>query len=206
MTKFHWVRPRLAKLRQRSALRLQSVAQRGLWRQAPHLNSSSWKHYPQHQAFCGSKWSYSTCTRHRSAHDASRELLEFLQERLIAKTGITNYFTRSMEAKIPPRLFGAWERRLVRHRLMLRFWASAKMDTSHSILHLPPISTRKSRTSPGVLPCMPTAAGGRGMVQNLDEVPKHAISMSVRQVLKAKDILAVVPDARKAAGDESARL
>jgi glucosamine-6-phosphate deaminase len=29
-------------------------------------------------------------------------------------------------------------------------------------------------------------------------VPKQAISMSVRQVLKAKEILAVVPDARKA--------
>jgi glucosamine-6-phosphate deaminase len=29
-------------------------------------------------------------------------------------------------------------------------------------------------------------------------VPRQAISMSVRQVLKAKEIIAVVPDARKA--------
>src|SRR4029077_3348592 len=39
---------------------------------------------------------------------------------------------------------------------------------------------------------------GEGWFKNLDEVPKQAVSMSVRQVLKAKEILAVVPDARKA--------
>jgi glucosamine-6-phosphate deaminase len=33
---------------------------------------------------------------------------------------------------------------------------------------------------------------------DLSEVPKQAISMSIRQILKSKEILAVVPDARKA--------
>jgi glucosamine-6-phosphate deaminase len=39
---------------------------------------------------------------------------------------------------------------------------------------------------------------GEGWFANLDTVPKQAISMSIQQVLKAKEILAVVPDTRKA--------
>jgi glucosamine-6-phosphate deaminase len=39
---------------------------------------------------------------------------------------------------------------------------------------------------------------GEGWFPNLDAVPKQAISMSIRQVMKAKEILAVVPDTRKA--------
>jgi glucosamine-6-phosphate deaminase len=38
-----------------------------------------------------------------------------------------------------------------------------------------------------------------GWFANISEVPRRAISMSVRQVLKAKEIIGVVPDARKAA-------
>jgi glucosamine-6-phosphate deaminase len=39
---------------------------------------------------------------------------------------------------------------------------------------------------------------GEAWFGDLSEVPKQAISMSVRQILKSKEILAVVPDARKA--------
>lgn len=39
---------------------------------------------------------------------------------------------------------------------------------------------------------------GEGWFASLSEVPKQAISMSVRQILKAREIIAVVPDARKA--------
>jgi glucosamine-6-phosphate deaminase len=37
-----------------------------------------------------------------------------------------------------------------------------------------------------------------GWFSTLSEVPKQAISMSIRQILRAKEIIAVVPDARKA--------
>jgi glucosamine-6-phosphate deaminase len=40
---------------------------------------------------------------------------------------------------------------------------------------------------------------GEGWFANISEVPRQAISMSIRQILKAKQIIAVVPDARKAA-------
>jgi glucosamine-6-phosphate deaminase len=39
---------------------------------------------------------------------------------------------------------------------------------------------------------------GEGWFANLDEVPEQAVSMSVRQILKSRDILAIVPDRRKA--------
>ena len=39
---------------------------------------------------------------------------------------------------------------------------------------------------------------GEGWFANLNEVPKQAISMSVRQILKAEEIICIAPDARKA--------
>jgi glucosamine-6-phosphate deaminase len=39
---------------------------------------------------------------------------------------------------------------------------------------------------------------GEGWFPDLDAVPSRAISMSIRQILKAREILCVVPDARKA--------
>jgi glucosamine-6-phosphate deaminase len=39
---------------------------------------------------------------------------------------------------------------------------------------------------------------GEGWFVSISEVPRQAISMSVRQIMKAREILVVVPDARKA--------
>ena len=39
---------------------------------------------------------------------------------------------------------------------------------------------------------------GEGWFKSLDEVPRRAISMSVKQILKAKNIICAVPDQRKA--------
>lgn len=39
---------------------------------------------------------------------------------------------------------------------------------------------------------------GEGWFAGLDEVPRQAISMTVKQILRAKEIIAVVPDRRKA--------
>lgn len=53
---------------------------------------------------------------------------------------------------------------------------------------------------------------GEGWFPSLDDVPRRAISMSIQQILKSREILCVVPDARKAravkeclAGEVSAR-
>ena len=39
---------------------------------------------------------------------------------------------------------------------------------------------------------------GEGWFAGLDDVPKQAISMSIKQILKAKEIVCIVPEARKA--------
>jgi glucosamine-6-phosphate deaminase len=39
---------------------------------------------------------------------------------------------------------------------------------------------------------------GEGWYASMDEVPKQAMSMSVRQILKSREILCSCPDARKA--------
>lgn len=39
---------------------------------------------------------------------------------------------------------------------------------------------------------------GEGWFADLSEVPRQAISMSIRQIMKAREIIVVVPDARKA--------
>jgi glucosamine-6-phosphate deaminase len=39
---------------------------------------------------------------------------------------------------------------------------------------------------------------GEGWFKSLDEVPRKALSMTIKQVLKARNIIAIVPDARKA--------
>ena len=39
---------------------------------------------------------------------------------------------------------------------------------------------------------------GEGWFRNIDEVPSQAISMSIRQILKARNVLCIVPDKRKA--------
>jgi len=39
---------------------------------------------------------------------------------------------------------------------------------------------------------------GEGWFKSLDEVPKRAISMSIKQIMKSKNIICTVPDARKA--------
>src|SRR6185312_8880770 len=45
---------------------------------------------------------------------------------------------------------------------------------------------------------------GEGWFASFDDVPKEAISMSVRQILKSESILCIVPDTRKAAAVKAA--
>ena len=39
---------------------------------------------------------------------------------------------------------------------------------------------------------------GEGWFKNLDEIPRQAISMSIKQIMKSKNIICTVPDSRKA--------
>ncbi len=129
-------------------------------------------------------------------HPAS--FCKYLLERLIRKTGITQYHL----------LDGTANPSEVIHRIgdLLQ---SALVDVTvagigkngHLAFNDPPADFQTEE--PYLIVNLDEACRrqqvGEGWFANLSEVPVQAISMSVRQILKAKEIISVVPDARKAA-------
>lgn len=122
---------------------------------------------------------------------------KYLLERLIHKTGITQYHF----------LDGNGDLERVIHQVgeALR---SAPVDVAfigigengHLAFNDPPANFQTEE--PYVLVDLDEACRrqqvGEGWFAHISEVPRQAISMSVRQILKAKEIVCVVPDIRKA--------
>ena len=130
-----------------------------------------------------------------TTHPAS--FCKFLQDRLISKTGITRLHL----------LNGAEDPRDVIRRTSEAI-SSAAIDISfvgigengHLAFNDPPADFETEEPYITVTldqECRQQQVG-EGWFASLDAVPTQAISMSVRQVLKAREILAVVPDTRKA--------
>src|SRR5215469_3463350 len=130
-----------------------------------------------------------------ASHPAS--FRKYLRERLIDKTGITKYHFLDGEGDVPEVV------RQVSAELM-----TAPIDVAfvgigengHLAFNDPPADFQTEE--PYIIvdldePCRRQQVG-EGWFKDLLEVPKRAISMSVRQILKAREILCVVPDARKA--------
>lgn len=128
-------------------------------------------------------------------HPAS--FCKFLQEHLIARTGITKYHL--LDGSLDP------EETI---RRTCKALSAAPIDITflgigengHVAFNDPPADFEIE--DPYIIVTLDQACRrqqvGEGWFKNLEAVPQQAISMSVRQVLKAKEILAVVPDARKA--------
>lgn len=128
-------------------------------------------------------------------HPAS--FCKFLQDRLISKTGITNYHL----------LNGEEDPALV-IRLTNELISAAPIDVAfvgigengHLAFNDPPADF--DTEDPYIIVNLDKACRkqqvGEGWFPNFDAVPKQAISMSVCQVLKSKEILAVVPGPKKA--------
>jgi glucosamine-6-phosphate deaminase len=122
---------------------------------------------------------------------------KYLLERLIQKAGITQYHL----------LDGSSEPREVARRVgeILR---SAPVDVAfagmgengHLAFNDPPADFQAEE--PYLIVNLDEACRrqqvGEGWFADISEVPLQAISMSVRQILKAKEIISVIPDARKA--------
>lgn len=130
-----------------------------------------------------------------ASHPAS--FRKYLRERLIKKTGITKYHFLDGEGDVP----------IVVRKVSAELTA-APIDVAfvgvgengHLAFNDPPADFETEE--PYVLveldePCRRQQVG-EGWFKDLSEVPKRAISMSVRQILKSKEILCIVPDARKA--------
>ncbi|MGC1484272.1 MAG: glucosamine-6-phosphate deaminase [Candidatus Acidiferrum sp.] len=122
---------------------------------------------------------------------------KYLQDRLVSKTGIARYHGLNGEAD------GAEVARAAGDDLI-----SAPIDIAfvgigengHLAFNDPPADFETN--DPYIIVNLDEACRrqqiAEGWFAEISEVPKRAISMSVRQILKAKEIIAVVPDARKA--------
>jgi glucosamine-6-phosphate deaminase len=122
---------------------------------------------------------------------------KYLRERLIDKTGITQYHL----------LDGTGDAREVARRVGEELTA-APVDLAfagigengHLAFNDPPADFETEE--PYLVVDLDEACRrqqvGEGWFGDISEVPRQAISMSVRQILKAKEIISIVPDARKA--------
>lgn len=131
-----------------------------------------------------------------ASHPAS--FRRYLQERLIQKVGITRYHLLDGEqdaAEVMRRTGQA----LLSAPIDVAFVGIG--ENGHLAFNDPPADFETEE--PYLVVNLDEACRrqqlGEGWFAALAAVPKRAISMSVRQILKAKRILCIVPDARKAA-------
>jgi glucosamine-6-phosphate deaminase len=130
-----------------------------------------------------------------ASHPAS--FRKYLRERLIDKTGITKYHFLDGEGNVPE-IVRKVSAELTAAPIDIAFVGIG--ENGHLAFNDPPADFQTEE--PYIIveldePCRRQQVG-EGWFNSLSDVPKRAISMSVRQILKAKEILVVVPDARKA--------
>jgi glucosamine-6-phosphate deaminase len=130
-----------------------------------------------------------------ASHPAS--FCRFLQERLIQKTGIKKAFLMDGQHN-PEEVIRLTGRALVSSPVDVAFVGIG--ENGHLAFNDPPADFQTE--DPYLIVNLDEACRrqqlGEGWFATLADVPQRAISMSVRQILKAKKILCIVPDARKA--------
>ena len=128
-------------------------------------------------------------------HPAS--FCKFLQERLISKTGIVTYHFLDGE-KDPPEVIRRTNEAIRIAPIDVAFVGIG--ENGHLAFNDPPADFEIEE--PYIVVTLDEACRrqqvGEGWFATIEEVPKQAISMSVKQVLKSKEILAVVPGPKKA--------
>src|SRR6266850_5051277 len=129
------------------------------------------------------------------SHPAS--FRKYLLERLIHKTGITRYHFLDGNGNVPE-VIRKIAAELTAAPVDIAFVGIG--ENGHLAFNDPPADFQTEE--PYIIvdldePCRRQQVG-EGWFASLPEVPARAISMTVQQILKAKEILVVVPDARKA--------
>jgi glucosamine-6-phosphate deaminase len=122
---------------------------------------------------------------------------KYLLERLIHKTGIAQYHL--LDGNSDPREVARRVGELLRSEPAEVAFAGIG-ENGHLAFNDPPADFQTEE--PYLVVTLDAVCRqqqvGEGWFANVSEVPLQAISMSVRQILKAREIIAVVPDARKA--------
>ena len=121
-----------------------------------------------------------------------------LMEQLIRKTGIRKYHLLDGDGANPSEVVRAVSRELSSRPIDVAFLGIG--ENGHIAFNDPPADF--STEEPYIIVTLDEACRrqqvGEAWFRDISDVPERAISMSVRQILKAKEILAVVPDRRKA--------
>jgi glucosamine-6-phosphate deaminase len=128
-------------------------------------------------------------------HPAS--FCRFLQDRLISQTGITNYHLLDGE-KNPAETIHRANQAISASPIDVAFVGIG--ENGHLAFNDPPadFATEEPFLSVNLDEACRRQQVGEGWFPDLAAVPTRAISMSVRQVLKSKEILAIVPGPKKA--------
>jgi glucosamine-6-phosphate deaminase len=128
-------------------------------------------------------------------HPAS--FCKFLHDRLISKTGIVTYHFLDGE-KDPSEVIRETNEAISIASIDVAFVGIG--ENGHLAFNDPPADFETEE--PYIVVNLDQACRrqqvGEGWFANIEAVPKQAISMSVKQVLKSKEILAVVPGPKKA--------
>jgi len=122
---------------------------------------------------------------------------KYLLDRLIRKAGITHYHLLDAE-RDAARVADQVGRELGRDQIDVAFVGIG--ENGHLAFNDPPADFLTDR--PYLIVTLDDACRrqqvGEGWFGSVADVPSQAISMSVRQILKSREIICVVPDARKA--------
>lgn len=123
---------------------------------------------------------------------------KMLLQQLISKTGITNYHLLEGDAADPAAAAKTVSRAIGTRPVDIAFLGIG--ENGHIAFNDPPADFETEE--PYIVVELDEACRqqqvGEAWFADISQVPKQAISMSVRQILKAKEVLAVVPDTRKA--------
>jgi glucosamine-6-phosphate deaminase len=123
---------------------------------------------------------------------------KMLIEQLVAKTGIARYHLLEGDATDPAAAVREVNQQLASAPVDIAFLGIG--ENGHIAFNDPPADFETEE--PYIIVKLDEACRlqqvGEAWFADISQVPKQAISMSARQILKAKEILAVVPDTRKA--------
>jgi glucosamine-6-phosphate deaminase len=121
-----------------------------------------------------------------------------LMEQLVEKTGIVHYHLLAGDAPDPSGVVRDVGRQLASAPIDIAFLGIG--ENGHIAFNDPPADF--TTDDPYIIVNLDEACRqqqvGEAWFANISQVPTRALSMSARQILKAKEILAVVPDQRKA--------
>lgn len=122
---------------------------------------------------------------------------KYLLERLIGKTGLTHYHLLDGEQE-PKKVAEEVGRALASDTIDVAFVGIG--ENGHLAFNDPPADFEA--TAPYLIVTLDDACRrqqvGEGWFASVADVPTQAISMSVREILRSREILCIVPDARKA--------